>query len=119
MHRKNKSYKRVTDDRKPILIEHSKICYPSGPKKQKLVDEADTSYPGIVLQYDNGYYLIEDGVHRITKFQQQGIHESLFYVVTVDEYKRGLVEMVCGSNCVILGEWNHNKLTPEPHGTVA
>jgi len=113
--KKNKSYKRVTDNREPIVIEHSKICYPSGPKKQKLVDEADPSYPGIVIQYDNGYYLIEDGVHRITKLQQQGVYESLFYVVTVGEYKSGLVEMICGSNSVILGEWNHNKLTPEPH----
>ena len=118
MRRKNKSYKRVTDDRKPILVEHSKICYPSGPKKQKLVDEADTSYPGILIEYDDGY-LLEDGCHRIAKLQQEGIHESLFYIVTEDEYKRGLVEMVCGSNSVTLGEWSHNKLTPQTHGTVA
>ena len=108
-------YKFVTDDRKPVLIEHSKICYPSGPKKQKLVDEADTSYPGIVLQFDNGYYLIEDGVHRITKFQQQGIHESLFYVVTIEEYKKGVVHMMFQGEPIPLGEWNHNQLSPTKH----
>lgn len=113
MRRKNKSYKRVTDDRKPILIEHSKICYPKAIK-QKLVDEADTSYPGILIEYDTGY-LLEDGCHRIAKLQQEKIYESLFYVVTVDEYKSGLVEMVCGTNRVTLGEWNHNKLTPQQH----
>jgi hypothetical protein len=113
MRRKNKSYKRVTDDRKPTLIKHSKICY-SKAIKQKLIDEVDTSYPGILIKYDTGY-LLEDGCHRIAKLQQEGVYESLFYVVTVDEYKSGLVEMVCGSNCVILGEWNHNKLTPQKH----
>ena len=117
MRRKNKSYKRVTDDRKPVLVKHSDICYPKAIK-QKLIEEADTSYPGILIEYDTGY-LLEDGCHRIAKLQQEGIHESLFYVVTVDEYKRGLVEMVCGSNSVTLGEWSHNKLKPQTHGTVA
>ena len=113
MRRKNRSYKKVIDDRSPITIKHSEICYPEATK-QKQVDEADTSFPGVVIKYDNGY-LLEDGVHRIAKLQQQGIDESLFYVVTVDEYKTGLVEMICGSNSVTLGEWNHNKLNPQTH----
>lgn len=112
--RKNRSYKRVIDDREPITIIHSKICYPEAIK-EKQVDEADTSYPGIVIEFDTGY-LLEDGVHRIAKLQREGIRESLFYVVTVEEYKTGLVEMVCGSNRVTLGEWNHNKLNSQTHG---
>lgn len=112
--RKNRSYKKVTDDRKPITIKHSDICYPEAIK-EKQVEEADTSYPGIVIKFDTGY-LLEDGCHRIAKLQQEGIYESLFYVVTVDEYKTGLVEMICGSNRVTLGEWNHNKLNSQPHG---
>ena len=113
MRRKNRSYKKVIDDRSPITIKHSDICY-SGRVKPKQVKEADTSYPGIVIEYDNGYWL-EDGAHRIAKLQQEGIYESLFYVVTVDEYKSGLVEMICGVNSVTLGEWSHNKLSPRPH----
>ena len=114
------SWKYIFDFRHPVMIEHSKICYPPGPKKQKLVDQVDTSYPGIVIQYDNGYYQIEDGVHRITKFQQQGIFKSLFYVVTQQEYKDGIV----GMNFVgldgrrywtKLGEWNHNTIDPQSH----
>lgn len=111
--RKNRSYKRVIDDREPITIKHSEICYPEAVK-EKQVEEADTSYPGIVIKFDTGY-LLEDGVHRITKLQREGVYESLFYVVTVDEYKTGLVEMICGSNSVTLGEWNHNKLDSQPH----
>ena len=111
--RKNRSYKTVTDDREPITIKHSDICYPEAIK-EKQVDDADTSYPGIVIKFDTGY-LLEDGVHRIAKLQRDGIRESLFYVVTVEEYKTGLVEMVCGSNRVTLGEWNHNKLDSQPH----
>jgi len=114
MRRKNRSYKTVTDDREPITIKHSDICYPEAIK-EKQVDDADTSYPGIVIKFDTGY-LLEDGVHRITKLQREDIYESLFYVVTVEEYKTGLVEMVCGSNRVTLGEWNHNKLNSQTHG---
>jgi len=111
--RKNRSYKRVIDDREPITIIHSEICY-SENIKEKQIDDADTSYPGIVIEFDSGY-LLEDGAHRIVKLQREGIYESLFYVVTVDEYKTGLVEMVCGSNSVTLGEWSHNKLDSQPH----
>ena len=114
MHHKNRSYKKVTDDREPITIKHSDICYPEAIKEKQICD-ADTSYPGIVIKFDSGY-LLEDGAHRISKLQSQGVYESLFYVVTVDEYKTGLVEMICGSNSVILGEWNHNKLDSQPHG---
>lgn len=112
--RKNRSYKRVIDDREPITIKHSDICYPEAIK-EKQVDDADTSYPGIVIKFDTGY-LLEDGVHRIAKLQCEGVYESLFYVVTVDEYKTGIVEMICGSNSVTLGEWNHNKLNSQTHG---
>ena len=80
-------YKFVTDDRKPGMIMHQDICYP--PANPANVDQVDTSYPGIVLKYENGY-LLEDGVHRIAKLQKQGIFESLFYVVTIEEYQRGL-----------------------------
>ena len=52
----------------------------------------DTTYPGILVEYPNGY-MIEDGVHRIGKLQREGIYESLFYVVTPLEYKKGLVCM--------------------------
>ena len=69
-------YKFVIDDREPVLIEHSKICYP--PANENNIDQVDTSYPGIVLEFDKGY-LLEDGVHRIAKLQKQGIFESLFY----------------------------------------
>ena len=55
-------YKFVTDDRDPVMIMHQNICYP--PANPANVDQVDTSYPGIVLKYENGY-LLEDGVHRI------------------------------------------------------
>jgi len=106
-------YKIVKDKRAPVLIEHSKICRPKAID-QDLIDRADTSYPGIVIEYDTGY-LIEDGVHRIAKLQQQEIYESLFYVVTISEYKSGIVNMVCGNKEIALGEWNHNALDPRPH----
>ena len=102
-------YKFVTDDREPVLIEHSKICYP--PANESNIDQVDTSYPGIVLEFEKGY-LIEDGVHRIAKLQRQGIFESLFYIVTVEEYKRGLVHMMFRGEPIPLGEWNHDQLTP-------
>jgi hypothetical protein len=100
-------YKFVIDDREPILIEHYKICSP--PPNLDFVDQVDTSYPGIVIEYDNGY-LLEDGVHRIAKLQQQGIFESLFYVVSIEEYKKGLVHMMFQEESIVLGEWNHNQL---------
>ncbi len=61
-------YKFVTDDRQPVLIEHSKICYP--PANENNIDQVDTSYPGIVLEFDKGY-LLEDGVHRLAKLQNK------------------------------------------------
>ena len=105
-------YKVVTDDREPILIKHSEICYP--PPNLDHIDRVDTSYPGIVIKYDNGY-LLEDGCHRIAKLQQQGIFESLFYVVTVDEYRSGTVKMKFQGDWIILGEWNHDALDIESH----
>jgi hypothetical protein len=84
-------YKFVTDDRDPVMIMHRDICYP--PPNPDLVEQVDTSYPGIVLKYENGY-LLEDGCHRIAKLQQQGIYESLFYVVTIEEYQKGLVHIM-------------------------
>jgi hypothetical protein len=105
-------YKVVIDNRKPVLIKHSDICYP--PADPDHIDSVDTSYPGIVLQYDNGY-LLEDGCHRIAKLQQQGVFESLFYVVTLDEYKTGMVKMRFQGEWIILGEWNHDALDLESH----
>ncbi len=105
-------YKFVTDDRKPIMIMHQDICYP--PADPTLIDQVDTSYPGIVLKYDRGY-LLEDGCHRIAKLQQQGIYESLFYVVTIEEYRRGLVHMMFQGEPIPLGEWNHNALNLTNH----
>jgi len=100
-------YKFVTDDRVPILIEHSKICSP--PPNPEYVDKVDTSYPGIIIEYDGGY-LLEDGLHRMAKLQKQGIFESLFYVVTIEEYKKGVVHMMFQGEPISLGEWNHNQL---------
>ena len=105
-------YKFVTDDREPVMIMHQDICYP--PANPANVDQVDTSYPGIVLKYENGY-LLEDGVHRIAKLQKQGIFESLFYVVTIEEYQRGLVHMMFQGEPIPLGEWNHNALDPMKH----
>ena len=105
-------YKFVTDDRKPVMIMHQDICYP--PANPANVDQVDTSYPGIVLKYENGY-LLEDGVHRIAKLQKQGIFESLFYVVTIEEYQRGLVHMMFQGEPIPLGEWNHDALDPMKH----
>jgi len=105
-------YKFVTDDREPIMIMHQDICYP--PANPANVDQVDTSYPGIVLKYENGY-LLEDGVHRIAKLQKQGIFESLFYVVTIEEYQRGLVHMMFQGEPISLGEWNHDALDPMKH----
>ena len=68
----------------------------------------------IVLKYENGY-LLEDGVHRIAKLQKQGIFESLFYVVTIEEYQKGLVHMMFQGEPIPLGEWNHNALDPMKH----
>ena len=85
------AYKFVSVNREPILLKHSNICYP--PPDEKLIDNVDTSYPGIVIDYGNSNYLLEDGCHRIGKLQKNGIHESLFYIVTVSEYKNGIVKM--------------------------
>ena len=84
------------------------------PANPANVDQVDTSYPGIVLKYENGY-LLEDGVHRIAKLQKQGIFESLFYVVTIEEYQKGLVHMMFQGEPIPLGEWNHNALDPMKH----
>lgn len=105
-------YKFVTDDREPVMIMHQDICYP--PANPANVDQVDTSYPGIVLKYENGY-LIEDGVHRIAKLQKQGVFESLFYVVTIEEYQKGLVHMMFQGEPITLGEWNHDALDPMKH----
>ena len=105
-------YKFVTDDREPVMIMHQDICYP--PANPANIDQVDTSYPGIVLKYENGY-LLEDGVHRIAKLQKQGIFESLFYVVTIEEYQRGLDHMMFQGEPIPLGEWNHDALDPMKH----
>lgn len=105
-------YKFVTDDRKPVMVMHQDICYP--PAHPDLIDQVDTSYPGILLKYDQGY-LLEDGVHRIAKLQKQGIFESLFYIVTIQEYKNGVVHMMFQGEPIPLGEWNHNALSTTKH----
>lgn len=106
-------YKVVNDKRNPILIKHKQICYPSA--NIELIDRVDVSFPGIVLDFGNGNYLLEDGCHRIAKLQKIGIYESLFYVVTVEEYRNGMVDMICGKSKITLGEWNHNTLDIIPH----
>ena len=97
----------VNDNREPIIIHHSKICYPSAIY-QDLVERVDTSYPGIVTQWTEGIYYIEDGVHRIAKLQQKGIFESLFYVVTKEESYNGMLHLVDddGNPSVFLDEEN-------------
>jgi len=106
-------YKIVNDSRNPVLIKHNKICYP--PANPNLIDNVDVSYPGIVIDFGNDNYLLEDGCHRIAKLQQDNIYESLFYVVTVEEYKNGMVNMVFNDRKIILGEWNHATLELNPH----
>lgn len=106
-------YKFISDDRKAIILKHSEICYPPAIH-QDLVDRVDTSYPGIVIKYDTGY-LLEDGVHRIAKFQQQQIYESLFYIVSVEEYKQGVVHMMLNGKVYVCGEWSNYHLDPIPH----
>jgi hypothetical protein len=106
-------YKKVSDNREPILIDHAEICYP--PANPEFIDKVDTSYPGIVIDFNNDNYLIEDGCHRIAKLQQNGIFKSLFYVVSIDEYKKGMVYMICGNHKITLGEWNHNALEIRTH----
>ena len=108
----------VNDDRLPVLIPHNKICYP--PPNPDFIDRVDTSYPGVVIDFDNGYYLLEDGVHRIGKWQQRGIYESLFYIVTREEYKSGMVDAIyVDTNSrwgrIKLGEWCHPWLEPVSH----
>jgi hypothetical protein len=102
------AYKVINDSREAILIKHNKICYP--PANLDLIQNVDTSFPGIVIDFGNGKYLLEDGCHRIAKLQKEGIFESLFYVVTVEEYRLGVVDMIYGSTRITLGEWNHNAL---------
>jgi hypothetical protein len=109
-----KSYKIVSDDiKKPMLIKHSKICY--SPLNPECIDEVDASYPGIVIDFGNDNYLLEYGLHRIAKLQKSGIYESLFYVVTVEEYKNGIVDMIFGECKITLGEWNNTALELKPH----
>jgi len=104
------AYKFISDNRKPIIVKHSNICYP--PPHKDFIERVDTKYPGIIIDFENGYYLLEDGCHRIGKLQKEGIYESLFYVVTIPEYKNGIVKMyITETNQVVsLGEWNHNSL---------
>lgn len=87
------NYKIVSDSRSPVLLEHSKIEY-SKTENEETINNVDTSYPGIVIDFGNNFYLLEDGRHRIAKLQQKGIYESEFYVVTPEEYKNGLVHMI-------------------------
>ena len=47
-------YKFISDDREPILLKHSEICYPPAIH-QDLIDRVDTSYPGIVIRYNIRY----------------------------------------------------------------
>lgn len=111
------SYKIVNDNRKPIIIPHKNICYPPAIDED-LVNKVDTSFPGIVIDFNNGFYLLEDGCHRIHKQQKNEIYESLFYVVTIQEYKDGMVDMIYGDyfeKRITLGEWNHNTLDPVMH----
>ena len=97
----------VNDNREPILIHHSKICYPS-TRRQDIVERVDTSYPGIVTQWTDEIYYIQDGVHRIANLQQNGIFESLFYVVTKEESYNGMLHLVDddGNPSVFLDEEN-------------
>ena len=108
----------VNDDRLPVLIPHNKICYP--PPNPDLIERVNTLYPGILIDFGNGYYLLDDGVHRIGKWQQRGIYESLFYIVTREEYKSGMVDAIyVDTNSrwgrIKLGEWCHPWLEPVSH----
>ena len=105
-------YKFVTDDRKPVMVMHQDICYP--PANPDLVDQVDTSYPGILIKYENGY-LLEDGVHRVAKLQKQGIFESLFYIVSLEEYRQGIVHMMFQGEPIQLGESPWNNVSPMSH----
>ena len=105
-------YKFVTDDRKPVMVMHQDICYP--PANPDLVDQVDTSYPGILIKYENGY-LLKDGVHRVAKLQKQGIFESLFYIVSLEEYKQGIVHMMFQGEPIQLGESPWNNVSPMSH----
>lgn len=86
-------YWTVNDDRKPKLIHHSNICYGLAQFQQK-IDMSDTSYPGIVTQYGEDTYHLNDGLHRLAKLQEEGIFESLFYVVTPEEQKKGILSLI-------------------------
>ena len=105
-------YKFVIDDRKPVMVMHQDICYP--PANPDLVDQVDTSYPGILIKYENGY-LLEDGVHRVAKLQKQGIFESLFYIVSLEEYRQGVVHMMFQGEPIQLGESPWNNVSPMSH----
>lgn len=105
-------YKFVTDDREPVMVMHQDICYP--PANPDLVDQVDTSYPGILIKYENGY-LLEDGVHRVAKLQKQGIFESLFYIVSLEEYRQGVVHMMFQGEPIQLGESPWNNVSPMSH----
>ena len=85
-----------------------------------MIERVNTLYPGILIDIENGYYLLDDGVHRIGKWQQRGIYESLFYVVTREEYKSGMVDAIyVDTNSrwgrIKLGEWCHPWLEPVSH----
>ena len=102
------AFKVVNDDRLPVLVSHDKICYP--PPNLDLIDKVSTLHPGILIDFENGYYLLDDGVHRIGKWQKRGIYESLFYVVTKEEYISGMVDaLYVDTNArwgrIKLGEW--------------
>jgi hypothetical protein len=83
----------VNDNRSPIKIKHSDICYPL-PYYQQKIDNCDTLYPGIVVKYEENMYHLHDGLHRIAKLQEQKIFESLFYVVTPEERRNGILTLV-------------------------
>lgn len=102
----------MTDDREPVMVMHQDICYP--PANPNLIDRVDTSYPGILIKYENGY-LLEDGVHRVAKLQKQGIFESLFYIVSLEEYRQGVVHMMFQGEPIQLGESPWNNVSPMSH----
>ena len=103
-------YKFVTDDREPVMVMHQGYMLSTVIEFDRSID---TSYPGILIKYENGY-LLEDGVHRVA-VTKQGIFESLFYIVTLEEYAKGIVPYDVPREPIPLGEWNNNKLSPMSH----
>tara|TARA_B100000085_G_scaffold43619_1_gene36732 strand:+ start:710 stop:1072 length:363 start_codon:yes stop_codon:yes gene_type:complete len=107
----------VNDDRPPKLIKHNDICRPD--PHPDFIDQVDTSFPGVVIEYPGGYH-IEDGVHRIAKLQREGIYESLFYVVTPEELRNGMVVMTYLDldgrwKSDFVGEWCNGDISIQSH----